>query len=106
MSTYSSRFIAGEVTSSSLPSFSCPAGSVCVVRDVEYWNNGSSSCLIYVGLYVSGSLVGVFAAQSALAVNTAFQWEGRVVMNPGDEIKVNIGPGQCMAVISGYNLIG
>ena len=103
MSTYSTLFFSGEGVGGSQLVYTVPALSVVVLRDIEVWNNTTGPAALSVSRYVSGSFVCVVVLTPAIESNVWWQWQGRAVFNPGDEIYISAPP-QMFAHISGYLL--
>jgi hypothetical protein len=104
VSIYSVRLVGGQNKIAAPLTYTVPSSHTAVVRDVELYNGTASPMQCFIGIYVAGSLHGVFAAQASIAVNTAFQWQGRVVLESGDQVIVNAGADNLYAYLSGYDL--
>lgn len=103
MSVYSVQLYAGSVPGSLTTFYTAPAGAVIVVRDIDAFLNTAPSALYYIGVQHSGTIVPLIGAASGTAL-TQHQWEGRVVLQPGDAIVGNSGGANIVCVISGYDL--
>lgn len=83
--------------------YSSVEGITTVVRDVELFNSDSVAALAQItvsGPGGSATLVQI----TALAAGQTFQWQGRAVLAPGDELFGNGNGHDVRAWISGYEL--
>jgi hypothetical protein len=106
VTTYSTQFFAGEVTGAETV-YTAPATDVIVIRDLELWNAAAAVSDIAINLLSpSGSYLAGLFTTFALKVNGTAQWQGRVVMLPGQHLifAATVYPVGC--VISGYQLVG
>lgn len=104
MTTYSTQLFSGELAGAQMV-YTAPASNTIVVRDIELWNASSSAVDIAVNLLSpSGSYVAGIITAKAVPPNGTAQWEGRVVMLPGQELYGNATGFPVGLVISGYTL--
>lgn len=81
--------------------YTVPAGNVFVLRDIQAWpDTGTTSSLnvVFTGTSIMASIGGITAANPG-------HWEGRVVFNAGETIKLLVGGGQLEVSLSGYLLV-
>ena len=77
--------------------------TVVVVRDIEVFND--SNVVSSFGFQIVGH--SRFFTNAALATFTWQQWQGRVVMNPGQQLEIFVNTASPTDVIvSGYTLLG
>jgi hypothetical protein len=105
MSTYSTQLFIGTLPPELTTLYTAPNGSVTVVRDVELFCNTAANSLFYLGVAKSGIIVPLIAAGTAEALQH-FQWQGRVVLQPGDQVVGNSGGPSMVCAASGYDLAG
>jgi hypothetical protein len=106
LSVYSVRLGYATVTPSGAILFTVPSGRTVVVRDIEASNSGSATSSLNVALVVSGSgNVGNVLVLQNVAAGAHTQWEGRLVLNAGDELAAGATAGSFFLVVSGYSLI-
>lgn len=104
MSVYSVRLFAGQLTAATYV-YTAAAGSTIVVRDVELANLGTAATLVGCAvLPVSGSGSSALVYAPSLAANSTLHWDGRVVLETGDQLQVFAGGYPVSALISGYSL--
>lgn len=104
MTTYSTQLFSGEL-SAAANVYVAPSSNTIVVRDVELWNAGSAAADIAVNLMSpSGSYVAGIITAKAVPANGTAQWDGRVVMLPGQMLFANATGWPIGIVISGYTL--
>jgi hypothetical protein len=104
VTTYSTQLFAGELTAAEQV-FVAPSSFTTVVRDIELWNASSGPEDIAVNLLgVSGLYVAGLVTAFAMKANGTFQWEGRVVMIPGQRLFVAATAYPVGIVVSGYEL--
>jgi hypothetical protein len=105
VSTYSSRLYLGPLPTTQGVLYTCPTGVVTVVKDVELYQWSGGALFLYIAVK-SGPAVGTFAGSQVPSSTSSYQWQGRVVLNAGDEL-LGLSPtanNQC--IISGYQLSG
>lgn len=78
-------------------------GITTVVRDVELFNSGSVAALAQITVQGPGGSA-TLVQVTALEPGQTFQWQGRAVLAPGDELYGNGNGGDVRAWISGYEL--
>lgn len=97
---YTERFILEQgLTGSS--SITVDPGYTLVVRDISGYF-GSESTAPSVVATVNGAKF--FEADTPPLSLTAFHWEGRVALNPGDVLEVAMQNGNCDICVTGYRL--
>lgn len=104
MTVYSTRFAAGSVTTVGSTPFTVPAGSTAVIRDIGVWNDTGSASEVAVGVSVSGSPYAYITVVPSLANLTFFEWQGRQVLDAGNELYLFDASEGCLFMISGYLL--
>lgn len=101
---YSTQFCKGSVSGSPVVLYTVPSGYIAVLRSIAAYNNTGSSQSVLLSPGVSGSSEGAFAKDDSLASGDVFQWEGRQVLNAGEQLIVAF-PNATLAVMaSGYLL--
>lgn len=101
LAVYSIRFMAWAATELG-PSFTCPPGYVCVVRDADIYSGGGA--MINWDISING-LAHFAAGQFTIeALAQTAQWRGRQVFNAG-EILTFASDGPTDGMISGYQLL-
>lgn len=101
---YSTQFLSNSVIGNHTESYTVPAGYRAVLRDISgVAIGGSAVTLIY---SIAAADATVLLAQVPPQVNTPIHWEGRVVLNAGNQISVSVaGAGTASQwTISGYLL--
>jgi hypothetical protein len=102
---YSTRFVAVHEDLSGAPVlYTVPSGYVAVLRDVSVRNQTADTSLIQVGATVPGPLNVVIAQFDSVAANDVVSWQGRQVLNAGDELWLYNSEGSAQAIASGYLL--
>lgn len=98
---YSTRLFLGNVAAaSSVTLYTAPAGYTVVIRDISFIPfGGSTPWEVTIG--INGTF---FYQEESASAPALFHWEGRAVMNPGDEITCNTNTGGLDGQISGYLL--
>lgn len=101
---YSVRLAAQGAISSLTTVYTAPSTAVIVVRDVIITNQYGASASYFGFVVVSG--VGLLAwTTGTLAADTAYSWQGRLVLAAGDVLQFQPnGTGSCAVLISGYSL--
>jgi hypothetical protein len=100
---YSTRFFAGAVTSITSVIYTVPAGYIAVIRDITatMFSTAAGDVLI-LGINPPGVYNVGFKTYG-----TNYQpahWDGRMVLNPGDELLANTNATSANVVVSGYLL--
>jgi hypothetical protein len=75
-----------------------------VIRDMEFYNGGSSSPTFNTQIGAPGS-TGVFYQNNSLPASQHIQWQGRVVIPGGQGLWLFSSASNVQAVISGYLLV-
>jgi hypothetical protein len=78
---------------------------VVVIRDIELWVIAAQSALTYVAASASGLVIPLIAFTTSTA-SQYHQWQGRVVLAPGDEIVGASSTAGVQVWVSGYLLSG
>lgn len=105
MSAYSAQLFAGVVPSGQTTLYTATSTYVTVVRDIEVSNQSGGSINIGVWLAVSGLAI-YLVLNPTMANATRIQWEGRCVMETGQELVVYSSSASNVGVaISGYQLV-
>jgi hypothetical protein len=104
VSVYSTQLYLGQPGSGITTLYTVPSGNTVVVRDVELINTGSAAMSFGLIVRTSGGTQAQWASVSGVAVNSQYQWEGRVVMNPGDELILTTSEAGMQLIVSGYLL--
>lgn len=81
--------------------YTCPPGVTAIVRDIEL--TPVTAPPSFAAIDVSSSTANVFSVFGGAAYSS-LQWQGRVVLKPGDTINAYAGQGSWMYIISGYEL--
>lgn len=100
-SVYSRQLFLGDIAASSTDTlYTVPSGITAVVRSIYMvpFGGGTPWTMFW---EINSTFWSYF---SAAASTDPFEWEGRVVMNPGDELKLETGSGGWAGVVSGYEL--
>lgn len=97
----------GSLTAGSVIAYTVPAGFVAVVRDIDLFLNQPWDSQLLSGILVSTrfpttALFGVLSPKAR--GNQPYHWEGRQVLNPGDELTLNVYDSGWEATISGFLL--
>lgn len=104
MSVYSTQFFCGALTAGSQILYTVPTLQTVVMRDLEAYNGSGATSTLTISVYRSGSFKALIANVPNLAGGLGFQWTGRAVLNPGDELEANP-PGTGWTLLaSGYLL--
>lgn len=106
MTVYSTQLAAGEYSSTGLHTlFTAAADVTTVVRDISVSNTSGASAAysIYVATG-SGSQLGYVLLELALANDAVEHWEGRQVMQSGQELVISLGGAPFYVLVSGYEL--
>lgn len=102
---YSRRFYAGHIApDGALTLATCPTGVVWIVRDVvigTVTNNVSGQVALYI---VSGSAQGDIRRWATIAGLTTEEWQGRQVLEEGDQLRVFNSSDELSILVSGYEL--
>jgi hypothetical protein len=84
---YSTRFIQGIIAGTAL-FYNVPAGFVAVVRDIECMNFGTYTEGLQLVWVTGPSTTNIFQVAQPLArVGPVYSWDGRVVLQAGEQIK-------------------
>jgi hypothetical protein len=102
VSVYSTRFFQGVCTTAGIVAYTVPAAQTVVLRDVEVWNPDAAVQHVLVAIGAPGHLATALFLLGQPGATT--QWEGRVVVNGGEEIFVSSGSPDTQAIICGYLL--
>jgi hypothetical protein len=77
---------------------------VAVLRDVCLWNNDAAEQTMSVGLTVPGPLNVLIEQWDNVASNNTVEWQGRQVLNAGDEFWAYSAGADASVLASGYLL--
>lgn len=100
-SVYSVRMGLGTVAAAGyVVVYTCPASKTAVVRDVEV--TPVTGAVTTVGLDINGTAVVLSYAGGPSYVT--LRWQGRIVLHPGDTLKMFSVGGDSHYCISGYEL--
>jgi hypothetical protein len=91
----------GSIPSTLTTLYTVPVGATAVLRDLELFINTAASALFYIGIDVSGVIVPLIGAGTGTALSHV-QWQGRVVLNPGQTVVANSGGANLVGAVSGY----
>jgi hypothetical protein len=103
VSTYSTRFFIGAMPTAQGVLYTVPAGFTVVLRDIELYQYSGGSGLYYLAISAAGSNAIVYAVTAAPTASS-YHWDGRVVMNAGDELLGQAAAANNQVVVSGYLL--
>lgn len=101
---YSTQFLSNTVFGNHTESYTVPAGYRAVIRDISGVGvAGDTETLIY---QIAAADAGIIQRQLPPLLTRQIHWEGRVVLNPGDEISVNVTGAASVSqwTVSGYLL--
>lgn len=101
---YSTRFAAAELGSETTTLYTVPAQYVAVVRDVELYGNVGSDAEVALEVTVPGPLTIIWFVVNPLAPGAWVHWEGRVVLNAGDDLIAVTTVNGVHVTVSGYLL--
>lgn len=104
MSTYSTSLFVGPVLPSPYIAYTAPSGVVIVLRDCEFYNGGAVPTTCNLNLLRSGSFAGVAVWANNVPAGGFAQWEGRVVLEAGDQLQSGVTVSGVRATLSGYTL--
>lgn len=104
MSTYSVRLVAAAISPTFTSLYTAPASNTIVVRDIELYNNGTSSDRAVITVGVSGFGNVYLIGTDQVPLGESVQWEGRVVLRPGDTLGGFTVANFWTVLISGYEL--
>jgi hypothetical protein len=106
VSIYSTRLALASLSTGLTLLYTVPSNVTVVVRDVETCNlSGSEDHLILV-LRSSGGGQNILVSLGPIANGYTAQWQGRVVMNAGDELLAEAGIANWNVTVSGYVFTG
>lgn len=102
---YSIRMFSGSVSSGGTVTLATvPPGYVWVVRDVSV-TAPTSTDAGSVAIYVSGGTPSATIQRwASVAGLSTVQWQGRQVLEAGDDLRMLVGAGSVQALVSGYQL--
>src|SRR5215472_2646246 len=102
MSVYTKRFVANNNVGAWQELVAVPAGETWIVRDVELVNGGTTvAAQMQLSLQGSGGS-SIWLSALTVPIQGHVQWEGRVALNPGDQIWGTSSAGQGNLTITGY----
>lgn len=104
MSVYSTQFFLGAMPANGTVIYTVPTGYTVVVRDIELYNGSAGPGGCSVQIRVSGALEAVIFLAPDMGANTWAQWQGRAVLNVGQELASGAGASGFLGVVSGYLL--
>lgn len=102
MSIYSTQFFAGSLASGTEVLYTPPGTDILVVRDLELYGNYAASTQVSLAIGVSGSPRAYFFFQNPLDPGKWVQWQGRVVIEPGQQLLSVTGEAGATLIASGY----
>jgi hypothetical protein len=98
---YTQRLFLGSVAAaSSITIYTAPSGVIVVIRDISFIPFGGSTPW-EITLGINGTF---FYQEESTTAPAFFHWEGRAVMEAGDEITCNTNSGGLDGQITGYVL--
>lgn len=103
MSVYTYRFLEGNLTAGQVATYTVPAGTKSILRDVEIYAAGGASASAVFELTLPGvGSIGVVGT-GVLASQASRQWTGTIALDPGDQLLIVNTSGVIHCVASGYN---
>lgn len=101
---YSTRFAAAELATETTTLYTVPADYVAVVRDLELYGNVASDAEVALEITAPGPLTIIWFVVNPLVPGAWDHWEGRVVLNAGDELVAVTTVNGVHVTVSGYLL--
>jgi hypothetical protein len=75
-----------------------------IILDVELYNGSGTDGTLSLSLYEAGSFGAAIVVVPTFAGGTTFHWDGRVVLESGDQLYANAPAAGFTAIVSGYEL--
>lgn len=101
---YSSSFFAGATEDGTLDAYTVPAGFIAIIRFVTIFNFSGSTVTVDIDFAGSGSRTGVILYQEVPSGAPSVDWDGRLVLAPGDVVRITNSTASTVVSISGYLL--
>lgn len=86
--------------------FVCPDNYVVLVKSAAFNNASAAEITASIILTTANQLVSVNAVQVPVPAAGAVEWNGWLVLNPGDQVKLHLTGGVAAAWLSGAILAG
>jgi hypothetical protein len=103
VSVYSQRFAVTNSVTNWVELATVPADELWILRDIELVNSGTAEAsLIQMSLESPGGQA-IFLTAQNVPVLAHVQWEGRIVLNAGDQFWANCVGSTASITVSGYN---
>lgn len=103
MSVYSTQFYCGLAPVGTQGLYTVPADRTLVVRDVELYNSSAGPVLFQLFCTGPGGNIQIYT-DLTLPVEKSVQWQGRTVLNGGQQLASSAGAEGVQLIISGYLL--
>lgn len=104
MAVYSVSFFRGTHTGGQALVYTSPAGHTTVIRQVTAFNAGSTADAVELAIGVPGTAVPFWHVNNVSVTSGSVSFEGRVVLQPNDNIYVATGGQPWYITVSGYDL--
>lgn len=104
MAVYSVSFFRGTHTGPQTPVYTSPPGHTTVIRQVTAFNAGSTADAIELAIGGPGTATPFWHVNDVSVTSGSVSFEGRVVLQPGDNIYVATGGEPWYITVSGYDL--
>jgi hypothetical protein len=104
LSVYSTRFGAGLHTGAAATFYVVPAAMTVVIRCVTAYNAGASSDAFELSVNVSGFVIPIWHISGIAGASSSEEFQGRVVINAGEQLNVATGGQPWSYTVSGYLL--
>lgn len=101
-SVYSRQFFIGILPPNGTVIFTVPASQTLVLRDIELYNGSGAVGGCSIQCRVSGALQSVLFQAFELGADNWAQWQGRAVLEQGQELASGAGAPNFYAHVSGY----
>lgn len=102
-SVYSTQFFANVIPAGTTMLYTVPAGMTVVVRDIELYNSTAAGINVQVFVGGSGADAQIDTALP-LTASTPRHWDGRAVLNAGQQIVGYAEAAGVQCLLSGYLL--
>lgn len=107
MSTRTAKLVTAVVlTSATIVRATVPAGETWIVKSVLAQNWGGASGSLQIGCSDPTNSVGVYFVNQTLAAGAIAEWEGWVVLKPGDQVFTVLSASSVSMWVSGTRLLG
>lgn len=103
MSVYSTQFYCGLAPEGTAGLYTVPADRTLVVRDVEIYNSTAGPVLFQLFTTGPGGNIQIYT-DLALPAEKSVQWQGRTVLNGGQQLASSAGAAGVQLIVSGYLL--